>query len=849
MSHHLTIIEDVFAPASKAEVLVGDDVRELLGSRFTHWPENGHLFHGEVAQDREIVITDEADWNRLADAPGPFILVLNPEGIEWVIIGAIVAGILLSVAALYLFTPAIPTLSGSVSSSNNDLSDRQNKARPLQRIPDILGEVRSTPDLLGVPVKVFEDKVEVEYAYMCVGRGAHEISDIRDDTTLCSELDGASVEVYGPDTSPLSGDDPEVLIGDAITAPLVSAKASTAINGQVLYAPNYKSVDMSPSGLNVGGRFQSDGKINAPAMNWARYFEPGDQVTVTGANYDDGSGHVVNLDGTYTVAAITTDNHLLEFDHPEDVNSDWDIIALMADARTDFLKPLVEVDIPKIVGPFTMDVPDFQQAWANIVASGGLYTIDSGGTQNRIDVDVRMTLQALNTDGSPNGSPQSFDFTVMGAATTRSLLGKTCKADPVFAGRCSVSMVRLTPSIVTDGLQVVDEIKWRDLYAISPILVTDFGNVTTVYSRSVATPAALGLKERKLNMNAIRKVPSRDGDGFTTELTSSKSAADIFCFAALDPYIGGRSLADLNVAQIYETVADVGAYFDTAEAAQFGATFDDDGTSFEEIAQAIAQAAFCDPQRSGSTIQLFFERETDDSALLFNHRNKDPGSPELRTASFGPLNDYDGVEYSYVDSTNYDGPAVYRIPTDGSATRPKKIESVGQRTFRQAYWHAWREFNKIQYQHIATEFVGLAETALVGRLQRILVADNTRAHTQDGEVKSQSGLTLTLSQKIVFEDGKDYRIFLQIPNASVDSISISPGPAANQVVLATPPSASLSLSYDAFARTVYWIVADDDGREQAFLISEKTPQDGNTYKISAVNYDARYYEKDSVTPA
>jgi hypothetical protein len=841
----LTIIEDICAPED-AIVLVGPDVRELLASHFDRWPENGHLFHGEVAADHEIIITDEADWNRLKDAPGSFIMVLNPEGIEWIVIGAIVAGILLSVAAVFLLTPSVPSVSGNISSSNNDLSDRQNKARPLQRIPDILGEVRSTPDLLGVPVKLFEDRVEVEYAYLCIGRGAYDVTDIRDDATLCSELDGASVEVYGPNTSPLSGDDPQVFIGDPITQPLLSATASNAINGQVLYAPNYKSVDMAA--LSIGGRFQADGKINAPAMNWARYFEIDDQVTITGANYNDGSGHVVHLDGTYRVKAITTDNHLLEFDHPELVNSDWNIIASMADARTDFLFPLVEVTIPKTVGPFTLDVADLNQVIANLVASGGLYSIDSGGTQKRIDVTVRMTLLPLNMDGSPAGAAEIFDFTVQGAATTRSLLGKTCSATPTFTGRCSVSMLRTSLTDKTDGLQIVDEIKWRDLYAISPIDVEHFGNVTTVYSRSVATPAALGLKERKLNMNVVRKVPQRDGDEFSG-LAASKSVADIFCFAALDPYIGGRALADLNVAQIYSAIAEVVDYFGTAEAAEFGATFDDDGTSFEEMAQAIAQAAFCDAQRSGSTLQLFFERETQDSAILFNHRNKDPGSPELRTVSFGPQSDYDGVEYSYVDSGNYDGPAVYRIPTDGSATRPKKIETVGQRNFSQAYWHAWREFNKIQYQHVGTEFVALAEAALVGRLQRVLVADGTKAKTQDGEVKSQSGLTLTLSQKVAFEDGKTYRIFLQIPNASVDAIPITPGPLPNQVILQSAPSAPLSLAYDAYARTTYWIVANDDGREQAFLISEKTDNGSNTYKISAVNYDARYYQNDSATPA
>ena len=840
MTQRITIIEDVFDPATWL-VRESDDIRNVLTGHFAHWPANGRLYHGHIANDHEVTPLDERDWDKLPEAPGPFFMVVTPDAAAAII--AVVA-IGLSLLATFLLMPVLPSVSQSTGSSSNELSGRQNKPRPLQRIPDILGQVRSTPDLLGVPLKVFENKQEVEYAYLCVGRGAYEISEVRDDTTLVSELQGASVEIYGPDTSPLSGS-PETLIGDAITEPLVSVRASTAINGQVLYAPNYKSINMATIIVGgVGGRFQADGKINAPALDWKQWFEKDDMVTVTGATYtESGSGLHVNLDGTYKVKNIGGDGSLLEFDHPELVNTDWNIIAGMADARTDFLKPLVEVQIEKTIGPFTLAVDDLAEVIANVVAAGGLYTVNGDGTQERIDVDIRMDLVPLNADGTPAGSTETFTFTVPGAASTRSLLGLSCRANPTFTGRCSVSLTRTSWTIKDTGLQVVDEIKWRDLYAISPIDATDFGNVTTIYSRSLATPAALGLKERKLNVLATRKVPARDGDGFTTGLAASRSVADIFCFAALDPFIGGRSLSELNVAQIYDEIAAAQLYFGNAEAVEFGFTFDDDGTSFEETAAAIAEAAFCTARRYGSMLELTLEKATTDSVILFNHRNKKPGS-ETRTISFGNLNDYDGVEYNWVDKDNFDGPAVYRIPEDGSAVRPKKIDSVGQRNLSQVHWHAWREYNKIIYQHVAVEFTTLPEASLVGRLDRILVADNTRSETQDGEVVSQDGLILTLSRRLDLDPDSNYRIFLQIPNGTVDAIDIEAGDTSNQVILANAPSSPLSLESDRYARATFWIVPDDDGREQAFLVSEKTQQDNSTFTVSAVNYDARYYERD-----
>ena len=104
-------------------------------------------------------------------------------------------------------------------SPNNGLSDRVNRERVNGRIPDIYGTVRSTPDLLCAH-RVFENHVEKEIAYMCIGRGAYEVSDIRDGTTPVADIAGASVAVYGPYTSP-NGGQPQQVIGNQINVPVL----------------------------------------------------------------------------------------------------------------------------------------------------------------------------------------------------------------------------------------------------------------------------------------------------------------------------------------------------------------------------------------------------------------------------------------------------------------------------------------------------------------------------------------------------------------------------------------------------------------------------------------------------
>lgn len=841
MTQRITIIEDVFDPSSWL-VREGADVRDVLTGHFAHWPENGRLYHGHIAHDHDITPLDEIDWNKLPQAPGPFFMVVTPGDPVTAIITVVAVAVTL--LATFLLMPSIPALANAtVGSSNNELSGRQNKARPLQRIPDILGQVRSTPDLLGQPYKVFEAAKEVEYAYLCVGRGAYEIADIRDDRTPADQIDGMSIAVYGPDTSPLGGS-PQLLIGDAITEPLVTVVPITAVNGQTLYAPNYKTV-IGNNNIRFWAVTTTDSYLQSTdtsKIKWGDYFEAGDTVIITNASDSNGLGSTVNLAGTYVVDHL--DDEHLWLTHPELVNGNWTTLHGWSGSHTGAISPTVVADgVNQWVGPFQTDAENLTQIWANVVAQNGLYGINSDNKQVSISVTVQFELTPIDGNGDPIGSPETFNLTIQGSAVDRSFTGATKKMDPTFTGPCSIRARRTSNFDFSFTGQIQDEVKWRDAMAVEPVDVAGFGNVTTVHSRTPATQVALGLKQRKLNMLATRKVPSRVGDGFGVGLTASRSVADIFCFAALDPFIGGRSLGELAVAQIYAEIAEAQFYFGNAEAVEFGFTFDDDSVSFEETAAAIAEAAFCTARRIGSRLELALEKATSDSVILFNHRNKKPGS-ETRTISFGNLSDYDGVEYSWVDKGNFDGPAVFRIPEDGSAVRPKKIDSVGQRNLSQVHWHAWREYNKIIYQHVAVEFTTLPEASLVGRLDRILVADNTRSETQDGEVVSQDGLILTLSRSVELDEDVNYRIFLQIPNGTVDAIDIEPGDVSNQVILAQAPSSPLSLDRDRYARTTYWIVAEEDGREQAFLVSEKTQQDNSTFTISAVNYDPRYYSRD-----
>jgi len=214
------------------------DIRDFLINQFVKWPSTARIYHNQVSDDSDITPTCETEVNRLGELEGCFYVIVYPAE-PATILYAVVA--LVVVAALVMKQPALPTIRNTQNQSpNNELSDRTNKPRPNARIPDIYGTVRSTPDLIALPYKIFINNQEVEYAYMCIGRGQYEVPEleIRDDTTRCVDIAGTSVEIYTPFTSPNSGDAPQLIIGSPINTRVLNTVRSNAVTGQVLRAPN-----------------------------------------------------------------------------------------------------------------------------------------------------------------------------------------------------------------------------------------------------------------------------------------------------------------------------------------------------------------------------------------------------------------------------------------------------------------------------------------------------------------------------------------------------------------------------------------------------------------------------------
>lgn len=929
-----------------------EDPLEFIADTLGEWPENARLYNGSVCASRDVTPETAEDVLALQGMEGPFFVVEYPSDLVTVLIIAVVAVAALA-AVVFLLRPSVPNM--RPGSANNELSGRTNEARIGGRIPDIFGRVRAYPDLLTVPYKFFENNQEIEQSYMCVGRGAYDIEQVRDGDTLIQSIAGTSASFWGPGTSPNSGDAPFMSVGTPVTDPVLSVTKMNDVNGQTLRPPNSNfvkgdgdirfvypdtiertgsEIDFTANFENgdtivvegasyAGGasgtqtvtstmRFELGGTIRFSAFDPSTVFAAGQFVTLTNASYagnnSSGGTLFVDLYGTYEVASVTSSTIVLVSasavnadwtalgDYPADrteyktsviskpvagaggvdlagtytvlsvsagqlvlsnpvlVNADWGTpLQSLPGSATPAMSPSISTTGVSWIGPFVVDLDGLDRVMSNFIAQQGLYNINNKGKQRPNYVTVEVEATPVDLDDVATGPAETFSLTLAGEGDSKDSVGATMWAVPTFTGRCKVRARRTTPTNRDWEGTWVDEVKWRDCYGMAKVPLTEFGDVTTVMAKTYGTAGATSLKERKLSVVATRRLPRRELDGsFSTELYATTDMADIVSFMCTDPRIGRRPSDQVDVGQVYETRDAIVAHFGISDAAQFCYTFDQAETTFQDTLSTVAVACFSTCYRRGNVIRLKFEAPTEDSVLLFNHRNKLPGT-EARTTQFGTSSEYDGVALEYSDPIDGARLTLYVPQGNESALNPKKVTTQGVASHKQAHLLAWRAWNRIVYQTTTVEFDGLPEADLLVQTDRILVADNTRPDTVDGEVESQDVLKLRLSQRAALKEGVGYTIFLQGGGTGVDAMAVYPitdkldadfgDP--HVVLLERAPAIDLVLDDESDFRSTYAIVGPGFERTaRVFLLSEKEPQDDGTIKLTAVNYDARYYAND-----
>lgn len=749
-----------------------------------------------------------------------------------------------------LLTPSTKGASNNLAnqqsdSPNNSLTDRNNKARPYERTYDICGRVQTIPNNLMTTYKVFDNAGRIiEYGYYDAGRGYLDVKaeDITDGDTKVQEITGTSVAVYAPYTSPNNTSSPQLLVGDTISQGLYITIASNEVDGVVLKAPNdlANNVGNSSRARLVG----ATGTVTDPTGDSAfnTYISPGDQATFTWIRPEGGG----NLDGVYTVLSVD------EFQITVDASpklSEWQTLP---DRGGGIREGYVTPDKAATIGPtdtYSASLTDWvslnripvERVVANFAAANGMFKDD--GNKQSASATIEVQYQLIGDDGAPYGPVYNKQGTISGRSSDYT--GVTVYADLPVKSKVRVRCRRVSGTDRDFSGTVSDEVSYINLYGQSVDRTPHYGNRTTVHSARKQTPRAAEVKQPQLRMVVTEMAHKYLGNGvFDSVRTPNTQAVQSLIRLARDPDVGALNLTTANMDKLLAVQNEIESYFGSASAGEFCYTFDDYKTTMQDIVTTIAEAIFCTPYRRGADILLDFERPRIGPEMVFTHRSKTTAT-EKWTRTFNDAQVYDSLKFSYIDpDTNVK--ETISIPAEGGVNT-ETYDSKGIRNYRQAYWAAYRRYQKNLLKKVTVSFTATEEGVFAMPGRAVSVVKGSRMAPQDGYIVAVNGLTLTLSQPVTFTPGDDHSLILKKRDGGVQSVAVVPGSNEREVVMLSAPQEAIYTG-DSALKTEFSFGNEARHNAQMILVSTVDPGDDRTVKITGINYEADFYKYDGVAP-
>lgn len=795
------------------------------------------VYLGEIGDDTDV--TD--DFEALKDEDAVYHIVEGAGG-GALVVGALVALVVVAATVLLTKKPnlAVTATNNQAKSANNSLTDRSNKPRPYERSYDICGTVQTIPNDLMQTYKAFDNIGNLlEYSYYDAGRGhLHiEADGVTEGDTLISDITGSSVAVYAPYTSPNNTTSPQLQIGDVIDQKLYVTYSNDDVDGIVLKAPN--DIGANPSADGTAKRISNTGYIYDPSGNsaFSEFLSVGDVAVLS--NFDVAG--VTNLNGSFEVLYVD------DFEVRLAVNgaSNWDALTsgqtyTLTERSDTFIGPRDTYDV-SLTDWYYMVRGEVDRVLANVAGQNGLYKYDGG--YSRANVTVELQYQMIDSQRNPIGDIYTVQGTVTGNSTD--YVGTSIYGQLPTASRFRARMRRITNFDKDYDGTVSDEITFINLYGQSLDTTPHYGNRTTVHCARKQTPRAASIDNPELRMIATEMCYKYLGNGvFDTVMTPNTQAVQSLIRLARDPAVGNLELTTANMDKLLAVQEEIESYFGSELAGQFCYTFDDYDTTMQDIVQTIAEAVFCTAYRKGADIMLRFDRPVAGPEMVFTHRSKTTGT-EKWTRTFNDSTTYDSLSFSYIDPDTNVQETIY-IPEELGANT-EEYESKGVRNYQQAYWLAWRRYQRNALSKVVVEFEATEEGALATPGGVISVVKGSRIAPQDGYVVAVNGLTLTLSQPVTFTPGDDHSIILKKRDGSVQSISVIKGSHDREVIMLSAPEEAIYTGNSAL-KTEFSFGNEARHNAQKIVVSSIDPGDDRTVKITGYNYDEGFYKYDGVAP-
>lgn len=231
----ICIIKNALDQTEQEIVQSENTLKTFLEVRAKH--PHARIYKGNPCPENDITPSqqDKVSIARLLETNEDLTIVCHPGDIISAVNYA-VAKIFGEAVQHFVKTPKFDKGTSS-GSSNNNLSNPENKQRIKERIPRIIGRVKAIPDLIAPALRYFKEGIEVEELLMCLCENPVQVSNFKEGDTPVAEIPGKSVTAYNLNQS-IVGAENIYKIGDSFTDAPVVAKQNSSVNGQTLLPPN-----------------------------------------------------------------------------------------------------------------------------------------------------------------------------------------------------------------------------------------------------------------------------------------------------------------------------------------------------------------------------------------------------------------------------------------------------------------------------------------------------------------------------------------------------------------------------------------------------------------------------------
>lgn len=494
---------------------------------------------------------------------------------------------------------------------------------------------------------------------------------------------------------------------------------------------------------------------------------------------------------------------------------------------------------------------------ANYTANAGMYYDDGESGLQFVTTTLQMQYQLLDP-ATLDPIPGAATETTFVSGATKGMRGQMLEIQNWAPQPRRIRFRRESNYDFFRTGATQDEVTLESVYACSRILQSDFGDLTIIQTKTEFTRQSTALGERQLNMVAARKIPTYDqvnkvwsgvidntGRHVSGTIWPARDVINIVPFVYSDRYMGNRPVSEIDMDSL--AAATNALYAINPDLPTCDYTFDDTEMSVENHIALITDAASMTSYRQYGKVRFEPDVRVDAPTMLFTHRNKKPGSDVVTRAMHS--DGYDGIEFKYVSPTSVGSP--YRtetiiLPTDGNYTKLKPFEIPGFTGFAKSWIRANREFRKLMMQTQITEFGATSDARMLAPGAMMDSVDNTTFQSNDGEVVGQNGLTLRLSQSVVWTTGETHYIVLMRRNGSLESIQCTPGANDKEVVLANLPAEPIVSDQNRLdgIRTIYSFAADIDRPGQYYIVDDIDPSDPEYINVKGSIYSDNYYDMD-----